>query len=474
MNDDALEQELRAWYRAEIDESLAAPADLREDVRAIPLDVGARHPGAVRRPTMLLIAAAITTAAVVGSAIVGAGIVRPSPVAPPPSHATVVVPTPASTVPRPSPVPTATPTPVLGGGSILAVVPHPGARACNTTAAPYDVVTIDPASGATTVLGTTSTDCAVRPFEAQWAADRTKIVLLDRYSPKQLDLSTVTEAGRRLPVVCCDLPAYDTVWEGGGGNGQGWSVSPRGDRIAAVHTNHAGVGDGIVVSDIDGQNVRPLPLPDGTDGRLGFAWSPDESTIAIPGCRPCNTAQPGQKPTAVERWQLYLLKVDGSESRSLLSSAAGETASQPAWSPDGASLAVVITKCGAGETPPDCKMERTTAGLATFDVASGAVRTIVPGTHFARGDEIQAPSWSPDRRRIRFAVYDVGRDQMMASIVDADGSHLATVVDGGVVAWSPDGEWFLVRRDLTTEAVSIGSIDGGPLRELGSFTAVDW
>src|SRR4051812_17787773 len=161
MNDDTLEQELRAWYRVEVDDSLAAPAALRDDVRAIATTARAVSSRGVGRPTMLLIAAAITATAVVGSAIVGSGILRPARVAPPPSGAAVVAPTQsaaASVVPERSPVATATP--VLGGGTILAVVPHPGARPCNTTAAPYDIVTVDPASGATTLLGTTSNQCA--------------------------------------------------------------------------------------------------------------------------------------------------------------------------------------------------------------------------------------------------------------------------------------------------------------------------
>lgn len=475
MNDDALEQELRAWYRAEVDDSLVAPADLRDDVRAIPTSAPAYSSRGVRRPTMLLIAAAITATAAVGSAILGAGIVRPSPVAPPPSRAAVIAPTSsavASIVPEASAV--VTPTPVLGGGVILAVMPHPGERPCNTTAAPYDVVAIDPATTATTVLGTTSKECAVRPFEAHWAANRTKILLFEHNSPKQLDLPNTTDAGRRLPVVCCDLPPYLTVWEDGGSGGQGWTVSPRGDRVAAVHTTNPNRGDAVVVSDIDGQNVRRLALPKGADGRGGLAWSPDESTIAIAACRPCNTAAHGQPANADERWHVYLVPVDGSPVRALVSTDAGGTVSQPAWAPDGSGVAVVITQCGAGETPPQCSIERTTSSLAIVDVASGAVVVIVSRTHFAGGDEIQAPSWAPDGRRIRFQLYDISRDRLTAYVVDADANNLAKVVDGGVLAWSPDGEWFLLRLDPTKDTISIGSIDGGPLRELGSFTAVDW
>ncbi|MFL5755703.1 MAG: hypothetical protein ACJ77N_05325 [Chloroflexota bacterium] len=477
MNDEQLERELRAWYDAEVDDSVVAPTDLRDEVRAIPTTLRVRNARVVRRPTVLLLAAAVATTAVIGSAIVGSAIVRPPRVSPPPSDAALVGPTPsaaASTVPEPSPTATATPTPILGGGLILAVRPHSATHTCNTTAAPFDVVTVDPASGATTVLGTTSKDCAVRPFEAHWAADRTKILLFDGYRPKQLDVATVTDAGRALPVVCCDLPPYLSVWEDGGSGGQGWSVSPRGGRVAAVHTARPNVGDAIIVSDIDGQNVRRLLLPDGANARGGFAWSPDESTIAVAACRPCNTAQPGQRANAAERWHVYLVPVDGSAVRTLLSTDAGGTSSQPAWAPDGSSVAVVMTQCASGETPPACTIGRTTSALAIVDAGSGGVDTIVGGTDLGRGDEIEAPSWGPDGIHIRFQVYAPAADRDTAYIVGSDGSELTKVAPRRILDWSPDGRWFLVRRNFGVETISIGSIDGGPLRELGSFTAVDW
>ena len=84
------------------------------------------------------------------------------------------------------------------------------------------------------------------------------------------------------------------------------------------------------------------------------------------------------------------------------------------------------------------------------------------------------PSWGPDGRRIRFQVNDINSDRVTAYVVNADGSNLATVIDGRVVAWSPDGDWFLVDRGVSANAISIGPVDGGTVRELGSFTAVDW
>jgi Tol biopolymer transport system component len=130
-----------------------------------------------------------------------------------------------------------------------------------------------------------------------------------------------------------------------------------------------------------------------------------------------------------------------------------------------------VTECEAGQTPPRCTDTRTTSSLAIVNTTSGA-DTIVPGTALGRDHDIQAPSWEPDGTRIRFSAYEPSTDRSTAYIVSADGGDLTKIVDGAIVAWSPDGRWFLAR--FGTEAVYIGSVDGGPLRELGTFTAVDW
>jgi hypothetical protein len=100
MTDRELEQRLRAWYRAEINESESAPLELRTSLMAI---AGAPSPSLNvvpgRRNLALLVAAVLATGLLIGGAIaVGSGLVRLSSVVPPaPSPDSSSVPLPSST-----------------------------------------------------------------------------------------------------------------------------------------------------------------------------------------------------------------------------------------------------------------------------------------------------------------------------------------------------------------------------------------
>ena len=445
-NVDASRISRTAVNRASVDRSLLSlfSAAMGRGVRVGDGRVGDLGTTSGTRALVVFVVIALITALALGALAVGSGLVRMPSVVP-------LAPTspPASTVSLPS----ATPAPVLGGGLVLATMPHPGDRPCNTTAAPFDVVTVDPGTGATTLLGTSASTCDVRPFDARWAADRTKIVLLERYGRGQLDLPTVTEAGREFPVVCCGLPTG--VWEGGGpDNEQDWKVSPRGDQIAAIHTAAPdGLGDAIVVAEIDGQNARRVPLPKGVDPCCGFAWSPDESLIAV----------------ATSAGTLLIVPVDGSPIRVLVDGGAGAAPSQPAWAPDGTTIAVVVSRCPAAKAPPFCTT------LATVDVATGAVESLLTGKDVrAADDEVWSPSWSPDGRRIGLLVSDPSFSGFETFAVDPEGANLAKVSDGRLLAWSPDGQWLLVGGGSDGEDVWIAPIAGGQERNLGRFQSADW
>jgi dipeptidyl aminopeptidase/acylaminoacyl peptidase len=469
MNDVALERELRAWYESELDETVVAPAELRTEVMAIPRrEVPIRRIALGRRPMTLLVAAVVGTAAIVGSALVGSSLLRQDRARPSPSLAALVPPDPpgptASARPAPPASATPTPNPILGGGRILASVPHAGERPCHTTAAPFDIVTIDPATAATTVLGTTGSTCDNRTFDVHWANDRSGIILLDRYGPEQLDLPIVTDAGRQFPLICCNLPA--NVWEGGGSGGQNWLMSPRGDRVAAVHTAPSDRGDGIVVSDVQGVTPRTLPLPRGADA-YGFSWSPDESVIAVTACLPCGTAQ--------ERGRLFLVPVDGSAVRTLVNPAPGAGIGFAAWAPDGRTIASVASTCGAGDAPRDCPIEHQSWSLVTIDVATGSVRTIATGPDLGHADAmLDDPAWSPDGRRIVVAVSGLSDDAVEPVLLDPDGGNVTRLGAGRPRQWSPDGQWILVTRGRVGTDVWIVPASGGGARHLGEYLSTDW
>ena len=77
MTDQELEQRLRSWYQAEVPADLAAPADLRSRVVAIPRPASQPWRGSARRRGFTLLAAAALTGIITGTALVG-GSCRPA------------------------------------------------------------------------------------------------------------------------------------------------------------------------------------------------------------------------------------------------------------------------------------------------------------------------------------------------------------------------------------------------------------
>jgi hypothetical protein len=117
---------------------------------------------------------------------------------------------------------------------------------------------------------------------------------------------------------------------------------------------------------------------------------------------------------------VYVMNADGSDLRII-----AKGCSQPAWSPDGAALAVSLDR-GYG-------ME-----VIRID---GSNPTFLPGS----GDYSQGPVWSPDGSKIAFtSLHDCDiYDRCSASIatVNADGSNPVRLSDttGQNPNWSPDG-----------------------------------
>jgi TolB protein len=139
----------------------------------------------------------------------------------------------------------------------------------------------------------------------------------------------------------------------------------------------------------------------------------------------------------------------------------------PAWSPDGRKVAF------AQEVEAEEKTE-----INVLDVATGRVRRVTHTPSHA-GAMLSAiePSWSPDGRKLAFAVlqpdftYDV-------DVVNADGTGLRTVVQGSgnavEPAWSPDGSRLVFASDraspLGFHGLYIINLDGSGLTKLTGGT----
>jgi hypothetical protein len=408
----------------------------------------------------------------IGGLVVGGWLRQPEPDSVLPS---------TSAVPSPS-GPDATPQAdvPLGGGLILAYRAHGSPGDCLGSVAPFDVLTLDPATGSETLLGTTAEEECALSLNFQWAPDREHILMTDELGRVPMTLDAPTPAGLDLTFICCNLPT--DVWQGGGNQSQGWVLSPEGDRVAAIHTSEfqlpgeegtTGIADGIVVANIDGSGQVLLRLPEGADIRGAASWSPDQSALVVAACLPCNRAALGEPATAENHEHLYVVPVDGSPVRELLDDTIGY-AWTPAWSPDGSTFATVRKECLGAWVPLDCSGEFVSS-LVLVAAEDGTERVLVRNDQLDAGfADLGLPVWSRDGGRIAFSTF-VGTEaepQQHVFVVDVDGTNLVDLGDGSPLQWSPDGEWLLIIQPSALEEhidLWIMRADGSDARSLGSF-----
>jgi Tol biopolymer transport system component len=127
-------------------------------------------------------------------------------------------------------------------------------------------------------------------------------------------------------------------------------------------------------------------------------------------------------------WSIAVVEPDRSGFRTLI-----ENAQQPAWSPDGHSIAFVR------------RSEQGDWDIFIANADGSGVRELVhPGR-----DDFQ-PAWSPDGSQIAYDDYARGRDLGQIDVVNVDGSGRRLVTDDQYMdtspyapVWSPDGQWIL-------------------------------
>jgi Tol biopolymer transport system component len=210
---------------------------------------------------------------------------------------------------------------------------------------------------------------------------------------------------------------------------------------------------GVYVVNADGSGQRRL-------ARNGHApaWSPDGRTIAF-----------------FSDTKIYLMNADGSEHRHLTKPlTAGRSL---AWSPDGRKLAFL----GEGGCGQFC------FHVIVINADGSNVRDLTP--HLGRGPDHGAadPAWSPDGRTIAFVRRappvrgreDEGFGSPAIYVVKADGSGLRNrtpkpVGTYAAPAWSPDGRKiaFVSERDGNSE-IYVMNADGSGQRNLTRNPAYD-
>jgi Tol biopolymer transport system component len=183
--------------------------------------------------------------------------------------------------------------------------------------------------------------------EPAWSPDASKIAFVRGYDPTRGGVANFSSCGSEIYVVDVDGPGDEiNLTQGYGGTDPSWS--PDGKRLAFA-SNRDDNFDIYAVS-WEGGEVEQLTRTESDEGEP--AWSPDGQTIAfargyVRHNFDCGFAHTGfGDPPLSNGPDVYMMPSDGGEPLRLTET---ENNFDPAWSPDGASLAFVSFRGGESQ-----------------------------------------------------------------------------------------------------------------------------
>lgn len=199
----------------------------------------------------------------------------------------------------------------------------------------------------------------------------------------------------------------------------------------------------VVIARRDGSGQRRI-----FTGTIDVAWSPDGASLAV-----------------IDQFRkIVLISASGHRFRRL--SRPQLEVTSVSWSPDGKRLAFgVFLREGAG-------------ALYVVGVGGRGLRAIVKEP---AGTNLHGPQWSPDGRRIAFQESEGCRGDtcggpFFVSVIDADGSDKQRLMSGVGAAWSPDGSRLAFDR-VDGSGIATLRLDDGTIRAVTSARShgdIDW
>jgi dipeptidyl aminopeptidase/acylaminoacyl peptidase len=237
------------------------------------------------------------------------------------------------------------------------------------------------------------------------------------------------------------------------------AIAPDGKHVAWVETPaNQSAGSAIYVLDLESPGIKPRRIFIASDGRSEsddtIAWSPDSHHLAF-----LSDAESGGQ------WNFYVADVSGGGVQKL-TSLKGALA-DPAWAPDGKTLAFLFTEDAPRANPLLAILPETGVidakvfeqRLAVVDVATGVVRQLSPADMY-----VYQFDWSPDGKNFAaIAAHGAGdANWYVASIytLSAGTGELKLAykppLQIAVPRWSPDGKNIAFIGGLMSDESSIG------------------
>ncbi len=208
----------------------------------------------------------------------------------------------------------------------------------------------------------------------------------------------------------------------------------------------------IYVMNADGSGVTRLSSNSASEP----AWSPDGSRIAFISAR--DTGDVRRPDGAAPPTEIYVMNADGSGATRLTDHPAAD--GSVAWSPDGSRIAFNSDRDGNDEI------------YVMNSDGSGVTRlTYNPGYDFLS-------AWSPDGSRIAFVSGRDGNDEIY--VMNADGSDQTNLTnnpaDDGLdgFAWSPDGSRIAFASDRDgNDEIYVMNADGSDVTRVTNDPGID-